>query len=185
MNGLYIDFALGFNLPPYWRNHPVKIERISDDVTQTEAKGKLYQDSLSIRWEEEGDKNWWELPLDSVISISGKNTLIRRNVLKVNNTDSDRRGTIKELWSQDDYEIQIAGIFKRDDGQFPETEIAKIRKYVEGRKTLMVKSNLFTLFNITKIAIEDYSIPFTKGIENQMYNIKAYSDDMHDLLIKE
>jgi hypothetical protein len=76
-------------LPTYWINPPLQIERISDNVTQEEIKGKLYQDSLSIRWEEEGDKNWWKLPLDPVISISGKNTLIRHNVLKVNNTDSD------------------------------------------------------------------------------------------------
>ncbi|MCL2130887.1 MAG: DUF6046 domain-containing protein [Lentimicrobiaceae bacterium] len=69
-------------------------------------------------------------------------------------------------------------MFKRDDGQFPEQEIAKLRQYAEGRKTVMVLSNLFSLFNITKIAIEDFSIPFTKGVENQMYSIKAYSDDM-------
>ncbi|MCL2130886.1 MAG: hypothetical protein FWH36_00300 [Lentimicrobiaceae bacterium] len=94
---LYVDFALGFNLPPYWRNHKGSIERISDDVTQQEAVGKLHQDALSIRWEEKGDKNWWKLPLAPVISISGKNTLIRRNVLKVNNGESNRHGTIKEL----------------------------------------------------------------------------------------
>ena len=179
-----MDFALGFNLPPYWKNHPVSIERISDDLTQKQAMGKLLQDSLSIRWEEEGDNNWWKLPLDPIISIIGKNTLIRRNVLKINNSEGNRRGTIKELWSQDDYEIQIAGLFMGENAQFPEQDIAKLRRYAEGRKTLMVQSSLFTLFNITKIAIEDYSIPFTKGIENQMYSIKAYSDDMHDLLIK-
>jgi len=105
-------------------------------------------------------------------------------VLKINNSVGNRRGTIKELWSQDDYEIQIAGLFMGENAQFPKQDVAKLRQYAEGRKTLMVQSALFTLFNITKIAIEDYSIPFTKGIENQMYSIKAYSDDMHDLLIK-
>ena len=177
-----MNFASGFNLPPYWKNHPVGIERISDDLTQQQAMGKLLQDSLSIKWEEE--KGWWQFPLDPVISITGKNTIIRRNVLKINNSVGNRRGTIKELWSQDDYEIQIAGLFMGENAQFPKQDIAKLRQYAEGRKTLMVQSSLFTLFNINKIAIEDYSIPFTKGIENQMYSIKAYSDDMHDLLIK-
>jgi hypothetical protein len=35
------------------------------------------------------------------------------------------------------------------------------------------------------MAIEDYALPFTKGVENQMYTIKAYSDDMFDLLVKD
>ena len=176
---LYLDFALGFNLPPYWKNHPVGIERISDDVTQQQAMGNLYQDSLSIKWEDE--KDWFNFALDPIISITGKNTLIRRNVLKINNSEGNRRGTIKELWSQDDYEIQIAGVFM---GEKSEEHIATLRRYAEGRKTIMVLGDLFCLFNITKIAIEDYAFPFTKGIENQMYSIKAYSDDMHDLLIK-
>jgi hypothetical protein len=40
-----------------------------------------------------------------------------------------------------------------------------------------------TIFNIERLVIEDFSLPFTKGVENQMYTIKAYSDDLFDLLI--
>ena len=128
MAGIYLDFAFGFNLPPYWKNHPVGIERIGDNITQKEAEGRLYQDSLSIRWEEESDDNWWQFPFDPVISISGKNTIIRRNVLKMDNNVENRRGTIKELWSQDDYAIQIAGVFMGKNAAFPEADIKTLKR---------------------------------------------------------
>jgi hypothetical protein len=99
-------------------------------------------------------------------------------------TDENRRGSIKEVWSQDDYQISIAGVLIGDN-EFPEEDLRRLRNYMEARKTLMVQSSLFSLFNITQIAVEDYGLPFTKGIENQMYTVKAYSDDVFDLLIRE
>jgi hypothetical protein len=45
-------------------------------------------------------------------------------------------------------------------------------------------NGLLTTFNILKIAVESYSMSFTKGLENQMYTIKAYSDDAFDLIAK-
>ena len=166
---LQLNFATGYETPPYW-------------LTQAEAIGNLYQDALQVKWEEENE--WWKIPLDPVVSISGKNTLIRRNALKIDNADN-RRGTIKESWSQDDYTIEIAGLLIGQKGSFPERDIRRLRAYCEARKTLLVESQLFSILKITKIAIEDYSIPFTKGVENQMYKIKAYSDDDFELLVKE
>jgi hypothetical protein len=182
---MYIDFALGFNLPPFWLNRPVTVlgvDKDSDFDDPAEYLGNLYQDSVRLRYED--DLEWWTLPLDPVISISGKNIIVRRDVLKKNNEDLGVRGSIKEIWSQDDYEVNIAGVLIGKD-ELPEFQLRKLRDFCESRRIVEVESKLFSIFNINRLAIEEYSFPFTKGIENQMYTIKAYSDDVFDLIIKE
>ena len=196
---IYFNHALGFELPPYWlQNQEVvrrvkenEIRRLNDIVSGTENNvqpetllGVLHFDEVKIKLSDEDDSKWWSLPLDPVISVSGKNTIIRRHVLKVDNTVDNRRGTVKELWSQDDYEVNIAGVLIGA-GDLPEEELRRLRSYMEARKLLNIQSRLLGLFGITRLAIEDYSLPFTKGMENQMYTIKGYSDDLFELLIED
>jgi hypothetical protein len=196
---IHFDFATGFNLPPYWINHPVNV--LPEDVAieePEEAKvlspakdmqyeaaylGNLYQDLVFIKHEDE--KEWFSLPFDPVISVTGKNIVARRNVAKAAATGSERRGSVKELWSTDDYEINIAGSFIDDIGEdIPEGDLRRFRQYCEAKKPLLIESRLLSIFGIRRIAVVDYTLPFTKGIENQMYTIKAYSDDLFDLLIE-
>jgi hypothetical protein len=191
-------------LPPYWLNRPVtvlghddtdgadsglsvtkKIEgeyKDNENIIKGKYLGNLYQAPLSIKLENE--PQWWKLPFDPVISVSGKNIIIRRNVLKTDK-NSNRRGSIKETWSQDDYEINIAGVFIGEDGKRPEDDLRKLRTYFEAREPVLVACELFTVFDIKKLAIESCELPFTKGVENQMFTIKGYSDDMYELFIKE
>jgi hypothetical protein len=160
------------------------------DVLQMDYEGARFQSPLKIKWEDE--KEWWQFPLDPIVTISGRNVIARRNVMKIGNAEK-RRGTIKELWTQDDYEINISGVFINEwetqadyyEWNLPEWDLRKLRNYCEERKTLQVQSELFTIYNITKIAIESYSLPFTEGVENQKFLIKAYSDDDYDFFIKE
>jgi hypothetical protein len=182
---IYWDFATGFNLPPFWLNRPVTVLAVETEAkfdAPSEYLGNLYQDSIRMRFE--SDAEWFTFPLDPVISITGKNIIIRRNVLKMKSELVERRGSVKEIWSQDDFEINIAGVFIGS-GDFPEFHLRKLRDFCEARQIIEVESKLFSLFNITRLAIEDFSLPFTKGIENQMYTIKAYSDDVFELLVKE
>lgn len=182
---IYLDFATGFNLPPYWLNHPQVVQRFSPSTdVDPELRGELlnvpHACPLSIWVADEGI--WWDLPIEPVVSISGKNIIARRNVLKQGSTER-ARGTIKEVWSQDDYEITIAGLLVADrDGEMPEKDIRRLRKVCERRDEVPVMSPLFELFNITRMAIESYELPFTKGIENQMFTIKGYSDELFDLV---
>jgi hypothetical protein len=201
---IYIPFALGFNLPPYWLNRPVTVLGHDDadgtedgmsivrkiknkyedneDVIKGKYLGNLYQAPLSIKLE--NDPEWWKLPFDPVMSVAGKNIIIRRNVLKIDGSNN-RRGSIKEIWSQDDYEVNIAGVLIGEDGKRPEADLMKLRTYFEAREPVLVSSELFRIFNIERLAIENYALPSTKGIENQTFTIKAYSDDMFELLIKD
>lgn len=183
-----LNFATGFELPPYFLlDRQMRVERYSADIVPQYAIGSIWQDRIGIKWEEESD--YWYFPLDPVLSVKGKNTIIRRNVLKQPTSGNNRRGSIKELWSVNDYEIDIAGVLIDGGNSYDmedlEYNILRLRNYMEGRKPLMVESKLLTTLNISRLAVEDYSFPFTKGKENQMYNIKAYSDDDFELLIKE
>jgi len=184
---IYLNIATGFNLPPYWMNRPVKVlnPETADSKELSDYLGNLYQCPVRIKWEQESNGDFWTLPFDPVVSVSGKNIIVRRNVLKQNNSDNTRRGSIKEAWSQDDYEVNIAGVLMGKDGEFPSEDLLRLRNYCEARKVIDVESDLFCLFNINRLAIESFELPYTKGNANQMYVIKAYSDDNFELLIKE
>jgi hypothetical protein len=205
MEKIYLNSALGVNLPPFWLNRPVVplgktfahgelidnpawVHAPDKDATAAAEAylGNLYQAPLSMRWEGEGEDGWWKLPLDPVISVTGKNSIIRRNVCKAVGEELGFRGSVKEAWSQDDYEVNIAGVLiNRGGAQRPVEELRRLRRYCEARKVVLVDNELLGIFGIARLCIESYSLPFTKGLENQQYTIKAYSDSTLDLLIEE
>ncbi|MDR0726405.1 MAG: DUF6046 domain-containing protein [Prevotellaceae bacterium] len=197
--GIKINFATGFEIPPYFlKNKEIIISRIndanagsdrvtamgaaSDEELRQQVLGVRHFDEVKIKLETEADieENWYMLPVDPVISVVGRNQITRRNVLKTNEYVA-HRGTVKEIWSQDDYEVNIAGSLVAH--KFPENNLRILKNICEARQAVDIKSQLLGLFGITRVTIEDYSFPFTKGLENQMYTIKAYSDDRFDLLV--
>jgi hypothetical protein len=123
------------------------------------------------------DGNGWQFPLEPLVSVFGKNTVIRNHVLK-----GRSKGTVKEYWSADDYNIEIKGIILGDDpDRLPVIEIDKIRYFCEARKAVEVASPFLTIFGIQYIAIEDFQFLHTPGYNNQAYVIKAYSDEPFEL----
>lgn len=182
---MFVNLATGFVLPPYWLNHPVTVVKEHENYFGENAPemGALYQCPMRIKWEDE--VNFWTLPFDPVISISGGNNIVRSDVLKQDNSGSQRRGSIKEVWSQKDYEIQFAGIFiGKDENDIPMQDLERLRAYCEARKIIEVECDLLEVFNITKLAIETFEFGHTPGRENQQFSIKAYSDDDFSLLIE-
>lgn len=177
---MFINFAKPFELPAYWLNHPEVVQSIDGYALPfaSAAIGVPHACPLKMKWENEFE--WWQLPIEPVVTITGKNMIVKRNVLKTASADVARRGSVKELWSQDDYEINISGVFIATDGRLPSSDVMRLRHYCEGRQSILVDSPLFTLFNIRRIAIEDFQFPFTKGIENQMFSLKATSDDFDE-----
>ena len=148
--------------------------------------GNLYQCPLWIKWENEPDDfetGWWRLPFDPVISVSGGNQIVRTDVLRQDNSRTERRGTVKEVWSQQDYQVQIAGMFIGKDGYFPLEDIHRLREYCEGRKVVLCCNDLLEAFGINRLAIESFDFAHTPGYENQQFAIKAYSDEDFSLLI--
>lgn len=125
----------------------------------------------------------WRLPVDPLISVNGKNVIKRRYVSKAGK--DGRRGSVKECWSQDDYDITIAGVLIAEDNASLIEMLNNLQKVYQKAEAVSVYCeflNNANTFGIQKIAIESYDFPFTKGMENQSFTIKAYSDDSYELL---
>ena len=138
------------------------------------------------------DGQSYTLPYEPMISISGKNTIIRRNVAKAKSTNANGislGGSIKERWNQADYEITITGVLIGSllTGSvkecYPISDFEKLRNFMTAPKSLKVRCEPLQLLGINQIVIEDFSFPFTKGENVQAYEIKAYSDFDYKLLL--
>jgi len=125
------------------------------------------------------------LPYEPMISITGKNNIVRRNVAKAKGLI----GSIKERWSQGDYEINITGVLIGSvltgnvEECYPRKDFERLRDFMTKPKDLTVYCEPLQLLGINKIVIEDFSYPFTKGENVQAYSIKAYSDFAYNLLL--
>ena len=66
----------------------------------------------------EGEE-WWQLPYEPIITVNGKNVIVKKQVAK-----GKVRGSIKERWSQDDYQVSISGIFINPDNTgYPDEDV--------------------------------------------------------------
>ena len=152
-----------------------KLEEIAD-VIKTNVLGVPMVMPLGLKAD---DSDWWLLPFEPLINITGKNIIVKKKIAK-----GKVRGTIKERWSQDDYSISISGILQNTtSAAYPDSDVKKLRTMCEAGK-LQVSCPLFELFSISQIVVEQFDIPFTKGVQNQAYNIQAVSDDIYKLLLK-
>lgn len=127
----------------------------------------------------EGEE-WWLLPYEPIVTINGKNVIVKKQVAK-----GRVRGSIKERWSQDDYQISISGILVNPEGTgYPDEDVKQLRRLCEAAK-VQVMSPLLELFSIDQIVIESFDFPFTSGPNNQAYTIGASSDEIYKLLLRE
>lgn len=184
--------TIGLKVPPYWlfnqpvvtRQDPSEYDELMmleeaelEDMVRTNALGVPMRFPLEISLVDQED--WWLVPIEPLITLTGRNMIVRRQVSK-----GKIRGSIKERWTQDDYQVKIEGALmdlKRDD--YPRDDVQKLRNFCEAAK-LKVRCPLFEIFSINQIVVESYDFPFTKGIQNQQYTINAYSDDTYKLLLK-
>lgn len=134
---------------------------------------------------------WFRLPYEPLISINGKNVIAKRRVAKWNSENSNQlTGTIKERWSQDDYEITITGALMGPmlrgnfEDCFPRADFEKLKKVLTHAKHIKVACPPLELLGINSIAIDDFSLPFTKGENVQAYEIKSCSDFSYNLLME-
>lgn len=146
------------------------------DYARTNALGIPMVLPLSLRLDEQGAEDWL-LPYEPMIRLTGKNIITTRHVSK-----GRIRGSIKERWTQDDYQIQIEGILMGSDGRYPEEDVLRLRRYCEAAQVIAT-SPLLELFGVSRIVINSWEIPHTSGVANQNYKIKALSDDIYKLLL--
>ncbi|NME69005.1 DUF6046 domain-containing protein [Flammeovirga aprica] len=125
-----------------------------------------------------------DLPLEPIITISSRKVIKRTGINR-----SKKRGTVKELFMEDDYVISIQGLlmdntnsgfepaYKVMSKRFPEQSFKTLRAICEKQQAVKIESMVTSLLNIEYIAIETYSFPGQKGTpDRQAYTIKGYSD---------
>lgn len=189
-----ITAATGYNLPPYFFNNKVVVinpDTMPDpgmdvavvDYEKESGKMAIADDFSGIRYQypltfKSPLLNAFSFTIDPFISLSFKNTITRRQVAK-----GSTRGTVKERWTEDDVEITISGIFINADNITPE-EVSRLHEYFELHESIEVESTILNSRDIYRIVIESLDFPHTKGSGNQAYQIKAYSDDVFQLLVK-
>lgn len=155
--------------------------------TAVSEEQQFFPLSLSI---DEG-ATFFRLPYEPLISISGKNVIAKRKVAKWSEDKKDQLiGTIKERWSQDDYEITITGVLMGSliKGSYadcyPREDFEKLKKILTNAKEIRVKCPPLELLGINYIVVDDFSFPFTKGENVQAYEIRACSDFSYNLLME-
>ncbi len=123
----------------------------------------------------------YQLPNEPVVTITGSKKIIKTALTGVNREDEvQRRGTVKELISVNDYKIKITGRIIDEDrpGRYPERIVTKIRNLFELRRALTINCKITDMLGITHIAVDKLSFPGDSGMENsQRYEISGFSDE--------
>lgn len=167
----------------------VTAEELEDQIWSASPPQSLEEQYFPLRLSLDNN-NWFLLPYEPIINISGGNEVIKRNVAKWKSEQSHKRGTIKERWNQKDYEINITGVLigRQLDGRFedafPREDFQQLKTYLESAADVYVNHPLLEQLDIHKIVIEDFDFPFSKGENVQGYSIKAVSDESYNLLIE-
>lgn len=181
--------ASRFVVPPYWwvdrvvpagvlsagGNATVPDKEVADWI-RANALGIPMVLPLSFRLDKAGAEEWL-FPYEPMISITGKNIIAKRYVSK-----GRIRGSIKERWTQDDYDVRIEGVLMTQDGTYPEADVARLRSFCEASQVIAT-SPLLEVFGIARLVIESWDIPFTSGQANQNYSLSCVSDDIYKLLL--
>ena len=134
-------------------------------------------------WLGETPQRLWLLPYEPLVAVRGKNVITRRTIAKLKDKSF---GSVKELWTKDDYEIIISGMLhdhsKPD--ELPRELITKLDALCSLRKPLFAQCALLDVIGASQIVIESWEFPPTQGIGYQAYSIKAYSDQNFNLFIE-
>lgn len=173
----YFSFLQKAVVRPDGSGYDIQLSEAQQQEAVANANGVPMQCPLWMRLE--GDE-WWLLPYEPIITINGKNVIAKKQVAK-----GKVRGSIKERWSQDDYQISISGILMNPKGNgYPDEDVKALKRLCEAAK-VQVMCPLFEIFSIDQIVIESFDFPFTSGPYNQAYTIGAVSDDIYKLLLRE
>ncbi|MFE3849081.1 DUF6046 domain-containing protein [Flavobacterium sp. LB3P45] len=141
---------------------------------------------LSFSFTEGGQK--WLFPYEPMINIGSGNNIVKRNVAK----QGDKLiGTIKERWSRKDFEFSVTGVLigsllKGSVADcFPKKQMESLFEFLKYNKEFYIYCAPLEIMGVTKVVVDDYSFPFTKGENVQAYDLKLCSDFSYNLLIKE
>lgn len=115
----------------------------------------------------------------SVIKISGKKTIVKTAM-------AERQGTVKELYSTDDYSISLKGFFIDDKNRlWPEEDLKAFKRLFELQTAVELDNALTDVFlgSDQKVVIESFELPEVEGGRKHVrpFNIQLESDSIFTL----
>lgn len=149
--------GIWYYMPVYFRHPSIK--------AQANARGTTTDNTLEI--------------LNAIISITGKKTIVETPMV-------GRKGSVKELISVDDYEIQLAMFVQSPDGKYPEAGITQMRELFDINESLEFISVLtdLVLDEGDRVVITDIEYPSTPGVEDgQAVRLTMLTDKEFELII--
>ena len=165
-------YALPLGIP--FRYVP-KVQSAGGRVSSYGSNVNLCQDYLALR-NEQGQEYCFQL--DPILAVSGKNIIARRYVAK-----GSLQGTVKESFSQDDFDITITGVLMGDDAKDLNEQVQELQSILVCGESLAVVNDLLNDgYGITRLVVDSFQFPHTKGLQNQSYTIKCYSDSSINIL---
>lgn len=145
-----------------------------------DALGRWYFMPVSMRHPDiSGKDHTLELP-NAVISLEQTKKIIETDLV-------NRKGSVKELISIEDYDITIGAFIQSADGSYPEQEITRLRELFQINESVELISVLTDLLfdKDDKVVITSVSWPATPGIEDgQAVTLKCKTDMPFELIIK-
>lgn len=117
--------------------------------------------------------------IDPAITVSAANTIATRYVAK----RKEIRGTIKESWAQDDWKVEIRGLIVGTDEEDLGKKMAQLISIISADQTLdVVCPYLQDCYAISRLVVQSYQFPATKGLRYQQVSLTCLSDGEYDLL---
>lgn len=166
--GYALPLGVPFRYVPTVRSEGGRVSSYGSNVN-------LCQDYLALR-SEQGQEYCFRL--DPILAVGGKNIIARRYVAK-----GSLQGTVKESWSQDDYDITISGVLIGDDAKDLNGQVQALQSMLVCGESLAVVNDLLNDgYGITRLVVDSFQFPHTKGLQNQAYTIKCYSDSSINIL---
>lgn len=108
---------------------------------------------------------------------------LRKSIVKTELVERD--GTVKEIISSNDFEINIKGIVIHPDGDvFPEDDISSLFKIYQKNSAMVMQSALTDIFipQDDSVIVEDLSFPPISGTEHaRPYEINLITDKIFTL----
>lgn len=119
------------------------------------------------------------LPNEPLIEVMGANRILMTPV-----AGGRRKGTVKEIISEDDHVLRIRGIIVNDQGIYPATEVLALRTLLKSKKSLPVVNAVCRIHGISRIVFERWRFFDMEGVPAaQAYEIYAISDEEIELTL--
>ncbi|MDB0601072.1 DUF6046 domain-containing protein [Tenacibaculum maritimum] len=118
--------------------------------------------------------NGIRLPNEPLLTFSGQKRIVQTAI-----AGSERRGTVKELISSNDYRIKIEGVcIEAGKKEYPQRQVEELIALCEKPAALDFENELAELYGIHKLVVTSYSFDSMQGKPySQKYVINAVSDE--------